>query len=629
MNLSTRLTALAEAIGADIKALDSALVDAKPGTLMVYYGYPIAYRGLWAVDTVVTELSKYNDWVVGDAYMNPSHEAYATTAQIVAGVRARGTRVWGYVPTGVSTANLTLAEIQTRVGQWVAVGVDGIFFDEFGFDYGTTRVRQRACVSYARAAGLPYVANTWVPADVYYDSASELPPEWAADDWRRVNYVNNNPGNLPLDRQTTDVFLMENYGVNNEGVSTIWDFLDRVNNTVNLNATKGKMRLWGLSVVRQAATITNTYRDVDLAYIAPFASLDALAQYLFAAAMVHQIDAWGLGGYYFGSDASPVRNTRYAAPVGSGKPGVLETNINLGYQRRNFGTVTITVHTGLVLPLNTANTYYSMDPAVTLGGIATVTGLQAALDAKEPSVAGSMATNYWNGLKGWSDFGGSVRQALLTSIDFTVATALVAGDTVLAGLGKLQAQITKLIALTPLPSDATKTFTWTPGTGWVAAAAGGAGMPPMLHVQDQKPTGTPGGASVVSTSSSGVKRPNPTTVLVNEIGASVSSNGLIIDPGKYYVECTAPFSVTSGSARLIIFDEEAGDVLLRGSAIYLASNTYSTFATVSGMFEIADPADISIRYQCPVAQAIQGLGRQSDLTPYEIYTDLKLWKLIS
>jgi hypothetical protein len=71
----------------------------------------------------------------------------------------------------------------------------------------------------------------------------------------------------------------------------------------------------------------------------------------------------------------------------------------------------------------------------------------AAINAKEPTIAGSTATNYWNGLKGWSDFAGSVRAALLTGLDLTVSTAVEAGDTVLAGIGKLQKQITDLAAL--------------------------------------------------------------------------------------------------------------------------------------------------------------------------------------
>lgn len=79
--------------------------------------------------------------------------------------------------------------------------------------------------------------------------------------------------------------------------------------------------------------------------------------------------------------------------------------------------------------------------------ISTVVNLQTFLDAKEPTIPGSTATNYWNGLKGWSDFAGSVRAALLTGLDLTASTAVVAGDTLLAGIGKLQKQITDNAAL--------------------------------------------------------------------------------------------------------------------------------------------------------------------------------------
>ena len=70
-----------------------------------------------------------------------------------------------------------------------------------------------------------------------------------------------------------------------------------------------------------------------------------------------------------------------------------------------------------------------------------LTDLASTVNAKEPTIAGSTATNYWNGLKGWSDFGASVRQALLTGLVFTDSTAVVAGDTTIVAMGKLQAQM--------------------------------------------------------------------------------------------------------------------------------------------------------------------------------------------
>ncbi|QEY73211.1 hypothetical protein [Pseudomonas denitrificans (nom. rej.)] len=60
---------------------------------------------------------------------------------------------------------------------------------------------------------------------------------------------------------------------------------------------------------------------------------------------------------------------------------------------------------------------------------------------REPPIAAGTSAQYWNGLKAWVDFGASVRAALLTGLSTATSSAIVAGDTFLVGMGKLQAQI--------------------------------------------------------------------------------------------------------------------------------------------------------------------------------------------
>ena len=61
---------------------------------------------------------------------------------------------------------------------------------------------------------------------------------------------------------------------------------------------------------------------------------------------------------------------------------------------------------------------------------------------KEPAVTGSTAATYWNGLKAFADFATSVRAAVLTGLSTASSVVVTATDTVLAAIGKLQAQIT-------------------------------------------------------------------------------------------------------------------------------------------------------------------------------------------
>ncbi|WP_425273835.1 gp53-like domain-containing protein, partial [Phytopseudomonas daroniae] len=63
---------------------------------------------------------------------------------------------------------------------------------------------------------------------------------------------------------------------------------------------------------------------------------------------------------------------------------------------------------------------------------------------KEPSYAAGTAAQYWRGNKTWRDFATDVRAAVLTGLSTATATAVAATDTVLAALGKLQAQVTGL-----------------------------------------------------------------------------------------------------------------------------------------------------------------------------------------
>lgn len=77
----------------------------------------------------------------------------------------------------------------------------------------------------------------------------------------------------------------------------------------------------------------------------------------------------------------------------------------------------------------------------------------ASIDSKEPSIATGSNAQYWRGDKGWRDFATDVRAAVLTGLSLATSTAVVAGDTILAAIGKLQAQVSLRA------TSATPTFT--------------------------------------------------------------------------------------------------------------------------------------------------------------------------
>ena len=64
--------------------------------------------------------------------------------------------------------------------------------------------------------------------------------------------------------------------------------------------------------------------------------------------------------------------------------------------------------------------------------------------SKEPSIAAGTTAQYWRGDKTWRDFATDVLGTILTGLSTATATAVTAADTVLVGIGKLQAQISGL-----------------------------------------------------------------------------------------------------------------------------------------------------------------------------------------
>lgn len=73
------------------------------------------------------------------------------------------------------------------------------------------------------------------------------------------------------------------------------------------------------------------------------------------------------------------------------------------------------------------------------------TATQTALSAKEGAIAAGTAAQFWRGDKSWRDFFTDVRAATLTGLSTATNAVVAATDTVLAAIGKLQAQVsTKL-----------------------------------------------------------------------------------------------------------------------------------------------------------------------------------------
>lgn len=114
-------------------------VYVKPENLLIYYGWLNSFnyaKNSWDNEKIAQDMSKYTLIVFGDGIQDPGHGDYSNTAIIIPRVKALNpdTKIFGYV-----TVNQSLSNFETKAGQWNDLEITGIFMDEAGYDYGTTR----------------------------------------------------------------------------------------------------------------------------------------------------------------------------------------------------------------------------------------------------------------------------------------------------------------------------------------------------------------------------------------------------------------------------------------------------------------------------------------------------------
>lgn len=155
----------------------SAGASARPGRLLVYYGYPSLINGANGnVATAAGQFSQYSHVVLGDGLQAAAHPDHGKTQQIIAHPLVASTKFFGYIDLGVSTQNLSIAVIDQRAAAWAAMGVDGVLLDDFGYDYGVTRERQNAAVLAVRSHGLTVIANAFRVEDAFASIPSGANP---------------------------------------------------------------------------------------------------------------------------------------------------------------------------------------------------------------------------------------------------------------------------------------------------------------------------------------------------------------------------------------------------------------------------------------------------------------------
>ncbi len=276
----------------------------KPSVLF-YYGYPIGFKGIWEANAVIDAMSKYQVYVCGAGYENPDQEVYASTVQIITALRARGTKVYGYVRMGPSNTD---AQRKTAIDRWVTIGVDGIFLDEYGFDFAVTRSQQIDIVGYAHGKQLPVTANSWIFEEAVVDTKAQLP--WSSDDARYQRFVQYNPNDLPSPLRAGDNYLVENFAYDRNGVTNKFSAQERFELIRQRNKNRAApLALWALTVFPESSPgVLDTSKMGSL-------TLDQATHYIAANAWMYDIDLLGVAGGSIGSSSMVIEANIPGLPV--------------------------------------------------------------------------------------------------------------------------------------------------------------------------------------------------------------------------------------------------------------------------------------------------------------------------
>lgn len=149
-----------------------------PGKLAIYRGWPSLVNGVNDPQSAISTFADYDVIVFGRGLEFPQHDPNDTNsipstvnpclqnshgdhdnaAIVIRGLVLNGKEVFGSIVIGGAPntkrrcdglpISLTAGEIESKVDAWKAMGVTGIFFDEAGYDFWTsreTKLRYRIC----------------------------------------------------------------------------------------------------------------------------------------------------------------------------------------------------------------------------------------------------------------------------------------------------------------------------------------------------------------------------------------------------------------------------------------------------------------------------------------------------
>ncbi|MCZ2394744.1 MAG: hypothetical protein LC105_12855 [Chitinophagales bacterium] len=140
-----------------------------PKNLAIYYGWPsYVNQSSGNIQTAIQHFKDFHIIVLGDGIWQTNHGDHSNTTAIISGLKTLQPeiKIFGYVDLSTTIQNLSEQQLKDAIDGWKAMGVTGVFGDDFGSDFGVTRTRQNFFIDYAHSQNLSVFANGWDIDDV-------------------------------------------------------------------------------------------------------------------------------------------------------------------------------------------------------------------------------------------------------------------------------------------------------------------------------------------------------------------------------------------------------------------------------------------------------------------------------
>jgi len=220
-------------------------------SLLIFYAPPTTINAKFDLDYAAGIIARYDDVVFGTGLEDSGNAYHADTAAIISKVAALSpsTVIWGYIDTGISTGNLSLATINGQIDSWLAMGAKGIFLDVFGYDYGVTRTRQNAILNYIHSKNVGAILNVFNPDQAL---SSQVDATY-------------NPGGTATAATNKDVLLLESWVFNSDAYAspyyaTFSDIKTRADKARTYRQSLG-IRIFAVNIIQHSGATTNAITD--------------------------------------------------------------------------------------------------------------------------------------------------------------------------------------------------------------------------------------------------------------------------------------------------------------------------------------------------------------------------------